>query len=193
MSLVLHGVPKYVKECFKAGVTRQNGVASEEAEEERVRARRRLRAEQDAEYQAALLQDQERENRRQQKALRAAQKKREEEEAAAAAAKKEVALGDRRREKAAVLEAEPEPGPGVTIVRVRLPNGEHRERMFLNTSTVQVVYDYVDTLMCFDVLSYSLLSNYPRVVYGSGSRDMTLKAAGFHPRVSLFIQVDDDY
>ena len=33
-------------------------MASEEAEEERVRARRRLRAEQDAEYQAALLQDQ---------------------------------------------------------------------------------------------------------------------------------------
>lgn len=36
----------------------QNGVASQEAEEERARARRRLRADQDAEYQAALLQDQ---------------------------------------------------------------------------------------------------------------------------------------
>lgn len=78
-------------------------------------------------------------------------------------------------------------------VRVRLPNGEHRERMFLNTATVQVVYDYVDTLMCFDVLSYSLFSSFPRVVYGSGTRDMTLKAAGFHARVSLFIQVDDDH
>ena len=64
-----------------------------------------------------MLAIQERENRRRQKALRAAQKKREEEEAAAAAAKKEVALGDRRRQKAAVLEREPEPGPGVTSVR----------------------------------------------------------------------------
>ena len=60
---------------------------------------------------------QERDIRRRQKTLRAAQKKREEEEAAAAAAKKEVALGDRRRQKAAVLESEPEPGPGVTSVR----------------------------------------------------------------------------
>lgn len=33
-------------------------MASEEAEEERARSRRRLRAEQDAEYQAALLDDQ---------------------------------------------------------------------------------------------------------------------------------------
>jgi FAS-associated factor 2 len=65
--------------------------------------------------------------------------------------------------------------------------------MFLNSSTVQVVYDYVDTLMCFDVLSYSLFSSFPRVVYGSGSRDMTLTAAGFYPRVSLFVQVDDDH
>jgi sRNA-binding protein len=65
-----------------------------------------------------MLAIQERENRRRQKALRAAQKKREEEEAAAAAAQKEVALGDRRRQKAAVLEREPEPGPGVTSVRL---------------------------------------------------------------------------
>jgi hypothetical protein len=47
--------------------------------------------------------------------------------------------------------------------------------------------------MCFDVLSYSLFSSFPRVVYGSGSRDMTLTAAGFYPRVSLFVQVDDDH
>lgn len=78
-------------------------------------------------------------------------------------------------------------------VRIRLPNGEHKERMFLNTSTVQSVYDYVDSLMCFNVLSYSLLSSFPRVVYGIGSRDMTLKVAGFHPRISLFVQVDDEH
>nr|PNR55442.1 hypothetical protein PHYPA_006339 [Physcomitrium patens] len=170
----------------------QNGVASQEAEEERARARRRLRADQDAEYQAALLQDQEREDRRRQKALRAARKKREVEEAAAAAAKKEVALDARRRRKGDVLETEPEPGPDVIRVRIRLPNGELCERTFLNTSTVQVVYDYVDTLMCFDVLSYTLFSSFPRVVYDSGNRDKTLKAAGFDSRVTLFVQIDED-
>jgi len=165
---------------------KQGGVASE-AEEEQIRAQRRLREEQDAEFQVALLQDQERENRRRQKALWAAQKKREEEEKAI---KKEIALDNRRREKGAILENEPELGPSVTKVRVRLPNGERKERMFLNTSRVQAVYDYVDTLMCFDKLSYTLLFIFPRVVYGARSRDMTLNDVGFHPCISLFVQFD---
>ncbi|KAL2649595.1 hypothetical protein R1flu_017723 [Riccia fluitans] len=177
-------------------------VAARVEEEER-QLNRRLREEQDAAYQAALQADQERERRRQEEAERAAReaeeaerKKREEEEATARAAReaaeKAAELERRRQEKAISLGAEPAKAPDVTQVLVRLPNGERKERRFYSTDVVRKVYDYVDSLGSFDAVSYSLVSNFPRTVYGPEKLDLSLKETGLHPHASLFVEVEDN-
>ena len=77
-------------------------------------------------------------------------------------------------------------------VLVRFPNGERKERRFNNsTATVQTLYDYVDSSGCLgDGEDYSLVSNFPRTVYGSEKRGLTLKEAGLHPQASLFVELN---
>lgn len=177
-------------------------VASRVEEEER-QLNRRLREEQDAAYQAALQADQERERLRREEAARQAreeaeaeQRKREEEEAARRAvqeaAEREAALEQRRLEKAMALGVEPEKGPDVTQVLVRMPNGERRERRFQNCTKVSAIYDYVDSLGTLEAVKYNLVTNFPRVVYGPEKRGQTLKDAGLHPHASLFVLVEDN-
>eukprot|EP00252_Welwitschia_mirabilis_P025066 TRINITY_DN7693_c0_g2_i1.p1 TRINITY_DN7693_c0_g2~~TRINITY_DN7693_c0_g2_i1.p1 ORF type:complete len:495 (+),score=96.03 TRINITY_DN7693_c0_g2_i1:330-1814(+) len=171
-------------------------------EEEERRHNRRLREEQDAAYQAALEADRAREQERQAEAERlrreaaeAERKRLEEEEAKARAAQeaaaREAALERRRQEKAMSLGAEPEKGPDVTQVLVRFPNGERKERRFYSSTSVKSVYDYVDSLNCLQTENYSLVSNFPRVVYGPEKHSLSLKEAGLHPQASLYVQVED--
>lgn len=168
-----------------------------EAEERRTNMR--LREEQDAAYQAALEADQARERQKREEqerlereAAEAERKRKEEEEAleraAREAAEKEAALARMRQEKALSLGEEPEKGPNVTQVLVRFPNGERKERRFHSTSTIQSLYDYVDSLGCLETENYSLVSNFPRVVYGPEKLSSSLKEAGLHPQASLFVE-----
>ncbi|EXC07935.1 FAS-associated factor 2-B [Morus notabilis] len=161
----------------------------------------RLREEQDAAYRAALEADQARERQRKEEqerlereAAEAERKRKEEEEARERAereaAEKEAALARIRQEKALSLGDEPEKGPNVTQVLVRFPTGARKERRFHSTATIQTVYDYVDSLGCLDVESYSLVSNFPRVVYGSEKLLLSLKEAGLHPQASLFVELN---
>ncbi|XAR70131.1 hypothetical protein NMG60_11026899 [Bertholletia excelsa] len=161
----------------------------------------RLREEQDAAYQAALEADQareqqrkEEEERRAREAAEAERKQKEEEEArdraAREAAEKEAALARMRQEKALALGAEPEKGPDVTQVLVRFPTGERKGRRFHSTATIQTLYDYVDSLGCLEVENYSLVSNFPRVVYGQEKLSLSLKEAGLHPQASLFVELN---
>lgn len=161
----------------------------------------RLREEQDAAYRAALEADQARERQRQEEeerlereAAEAERKRKEEEEAreraAREAAEREAALARMREEKARSLGAEPEKGTDVTQLLVRFPNGDRKGRRFHCTSTIQSLYDYVDSLGCLDVESYSLVSNFPRVVYGEEKLPMSLKEAGLHPQASLFVELN---
>ncbi|KAJ7567768.1 hypothetical protein O6H91_01G006300 [Diphasiastrum complanatum] len=177
-------------------------LAAARADQEERTLNRLLREEQDAAYRAALQADQEREQRRQEEAERAARqvaeaerKRKEEEEAAAeaakAAAEREAALERRRQEKALSLGPEPEKGPDITHVVVRFPTGERKERRFYCSVTVQSVYDYVDSLGSFDVVKYSLVSNFPRTVYNEEKLNLSLKDAGLHPHASLFVQVEE--
>lgn len=172
-------------------------------EEEERQVNRRLRDEQDAAYQAALQADQERERQRQEEAERLAfekaeaeRKQREEEAAAAKAAReageKQAALEQKRQQKALALGPEPEKGSDVTEVLIRFPNGERKGRRFHATATISSIYDYVDSLPEFNARSYKLVSNFPRVVYGSDMLGLSLKDAGLHPRASLYIQIEDD-
>lgn len=160
----------------------------------------RLREEQDAAYRAALEADQARERQRKEEeerlereAAEAERKKKEEEEvhgrAAREAAEREAALAKMREEKALSLGAEPEKGHDVTQVLVRFPNGERKGRRFHCSSTIQSLYDYVDSLGCLEAENYSLVSNFPRVVYGEEKLTLSLKEAGLHPQASLFLEL----
>jgi len=161
----------------------------------------RLREEQDAAYRAALEADQARERQRREEqerlereAAEAERKRKEEEEAreraAHEAAEKEAALAKMRQEKALSLGAEPEKGPTVTQVLVRFPTGERKERRFHSSAMIQSLYDYVDSLGCLEVESYSLVSNFPRVIYGPEKLSVSLKDAGLHPQASLFVELN---
>ncbi|KAG5589480.1 hypothetical protein H5410_039994 [Solanum commersonii] len=169
-----------------------------EAEERRNNIR--LREEQDAAYRAALEADQARERQRieeqerlEREAAEAERKRKEEEEAreraAHEAAEREAALVKIRQEKLLSLGPEPEKGPDVTQVLVRFPTGERKERRFHCTTTLQSLYDYVDSLGCLAVDNYSLVSNFPRTVYGAEKLSLSLKDAGLHPQASLFIEL----
>ncbi|XP_060180160.1 plant UBX domain-containing protein 10-like [Lycium barbarum] len=168
-----------------------------EAEERRNNIR--LREEQDAAYRAALEADQARERQRieeqerlEREAAEAERKRKEEEEAqeraAHEAAESEAALAKMRQEKLLSLGPEPEKGPDVTQVLVRFPTGERKERRFHCTTTLQSLYDYVDSQGCLEVDNYKLVSNFPRTVYGSEKLSLSLKDAGLHPQASLFIE-----
>lgn len=78
----------------------------------------------------------------------------------------------------------------INQVLVRFPNGERKERRFHSTATIQSIYDYVDSLGLLDVETYSLVSNFPRVVYGSEKLGLSLKEAGMHPQASLFMELN---
>ncbi|KAL6004443.1 hypothetical protein ACLOJK_004996 [Asimina triloba] len=74
-------------------------------------------------------------------------------------------------------------------VLVRFPNGERKERRFHSTATIQSLYDYVDSLDCLQAEKYSLVSNFPRVIYGVDKHSLSLKEAGLHPQASLLKRV----
>ncbi|KAJ4774495.1 FAS-associated factor 2 [Rhynchospora pubera] len=161
----------------------------------------RLREEQDAAYRAALEADRARERqrieeqeRREREAAEAERKRKEEEEAleraAREAAEKEAALARRRQEKAMSLGIEPEKGPDVTQVLVRFPTGERKERRFHSSATISTLYDYVDSLDCLKAEKYSLVSNFPRVVFSPEKHSLTLKEAGLHPHAGLFVELE---
>ncbi|KAL2903092.1 Plant UBX domain-containing protein 10 [Bienertia sinuspersici] len=170
-----------------------------EAEERRNNVR--LREEQDAAYRAALEADQARERQRREEQERlereraeAERKRQEEEEArereAREAAEREAALARRKQEKALSLGVEPEKGPDVTQVLVRFPTGERKDRRFHSSATIQSLYDFVDSLDCSTFENYSLVSNFPRTVYGPDKHSLTLKEAGLHPQASLFVELN---
>ncbi|KAI3804497.1 hypothetical protein L1987_26077 [Smallanthus sonchifolius] len=161
----------------------------------------RLREEQDAAYRAALEADQARERQRKEEeerlareAAEAERKQKEDDEArekaAREAAERETALVKLREEKALSLGLEHEKGPDVTQVLVRLPNGERKGRRFNCTATIQSLYDFVDSSSSLEIGNYTLATNFPRVLYGRDKLSSTLKEAGLHPQVSLFVELN---
>ncbi|KAI3522472.1 hypothetical protein L1887_00265 [Cichorium endivia] len=159
----------------------------------------RLREEQDAAYQAALEADQARERQRREEqerlereAAEAEKKQKEEEEARERAeleaAEREAALIKLREEKSLLLGTEPEKGPDVTQVLVRLPNGERKGRRFHCNTRIQSLYDFIDSSSSLEMGSYTLVTNFPRVLYGPDKLSFTLKEVGLHPQASLFVE-----
>ena len=176
------------------------------AENERARS---LRDEQDAAFRESLEEDARREaaaaaaeeeaSRLAEAEARAAAEAAAAEAAAAEALRAREALVARRRiEKAQSMKTEPAAdAAGVCKVAVKLPGGARRERRFLETDTLRDVFDFVDALDGDDAAAvgvrYSLVSNFPRRVFGR-ERDAatTLGDGGLAPQAMLMYRLDDD-
>lgn len=165
---------------------------------------RRLREEQDAEYQRSLLADQEREKQQaaeraaQQQQQRAAQQAQDAERAEKEAAEKKrtdraTALQQRRANKRVLLPAEPPVGtPSTAAIRIRLPDGSSAQRRFSSDQPLQAVYDFVDSLEGLQSLSYSLATTFPKVIYSSDKLQQTIQQLGLAPQAAMLVQNHDD-
>ncbi|XAR67998.1 hypothetical protein NMG60_11002968 [Bertholletia excelsa] len=167
-------------------------------EEEKRRADRRLREEQDAAYLASLRMDQERERLKKLPSEERVQKQ--------AVAPKEVnyerpkqypTTKQASKVKETTSNREPHPrdvsgrgnGAEVTQILIRFPSGERREQSFQCTDKIQAIYRYIDSLGMPGLGSYRLVSSFPRKVYGADQMGITLKDAGLHPKASLFLEL----
>lgn len=96
-----------------------------------------------------------------------------------------VARRERRLAKAATLPAEPETKADATRVLVRMPNGQRLNRRFPRTSTLQSVFDWVESSDP-DIYELELVSSYPKRVFGAANCGETLETLGLHPDATLF-------
>jgi len=183
---------------------------------------RALRAEQDAEFQAALLADQakarekeraaelEKEKEKEQR-LREEEAAAKEAEARAKAAAAAAALERRRASARAALPAEPSsesPSPSASAsaaaIRVRLRDGSTHTRRFAACDELELVYKWVDSLEAHTSLRYSLVQSYPRAVLGKRQANdsdgdkgdpimsSSLEELKLTPQAALFVQCGDD-
>lgn len=74
-------------------------------------------------------------------------------------------------------------------ILIRFPNGQRKEQSFSSNDKIQAIYRYIDSLGIQGVVSYRLVSSFPRKVYGVDQMRMTLKDAGFYPKASLFLEL----
>lgn len=165
----------------------------ERIEREQREVDRRLRGEQDAEYQRSLEADRERDRVREERERERREAEERERRAAeeVAAAERERAewrtrtIRERREAKRTTLPPEPTPttdssiqkqqeedgsssaavGAATTLVRVKLPSGLQQQRRFYACQHLQAIFDWVDTLEEVEFVKYSLASPYPRRVY----------------------------
>ncbi|OWM90513.1 plant UBX domain-containing protein 10-like [Punica granatum] len=161
------------------------GLGSSKAEqEEKVRADRRLREEQDAAYLAALKIDKDKELRKSSQIRDIGRKPVE-------SPKKHYQKPTETR--AAIdstdkVLAPPGKNPQTTQILIRFPNGEKREQSFSCSDEIRSVFRYIDSLGLSAIGPYRLVSSFPRKTYGADQIGMTLRDAGLYPRASLFLE-----
>ncbi|PON72233.1 UBX domain-containing protein [Parasponia andersonii] len=163
-------------------------------QEEKIRADRRLREEQDAAYLAALQIDNEKERlnnlsskERVQQPVEAPKKANYEKfkNNPRPSTLKQASTTRETQTKEAANKAK---DPQATQILIRFPNGERREQSFSRTEKVQSIYRFIDSLALPSVGNYRLVSSFPRRVYGVDQMGQTLEDAGLHPRASLFLE-----
>lgn len=147
--------------------------------QEREDSRRILQA-QDEEYEASLAADREKQRRQQEE-----QRRREEEERAEEIARKQKE--ERLARKRQSLPPEPsDDTEEICHIMVRLPSGSRVGRKFLNSCTLQDVYDFVDTAQSeVGMDTYLLASSYPRKEFDN--LGATLQSLGFGKQMLLDI------
>ncbi|KAA8540794.1 hypothetical protein F0562_024287 [Nyssa sinensis] len=174
------------------------GSTTRAKEEEKRRADRRLREDQDAAYLAALQIDKEKEKL---KTLPSEERVQKQVEASNKVNYEKLKQNPTTKQSSKVKEATTTNDSSskdissrgkdaqVSQILIRFPNGERKEQSFSSTDKIQSIYRYIDSLGLPGVGNYRLISNFPRKVYGVDQMGMTLKDAGLHPKASLFLEL----
>ncbi|CAG9324122.1 unnamed protein product [Blepharisma stoltei] len=138
---------------------------------------RKIRRQQDLELEEAerIV----RERYLQEEAKRKQKLKEEEEEEKKERLRKEEA----KRQKIEKIGPEPENGDNIAQISFRLPNGQKCERRFYATQTVEILYDFVETL---DLSDFEIVINFPLLVLSNKSQ--TLENAGLFPKSVVHIR-----
>lgn len=174
----------------------EQGLAFDSAranEEEKRRADRKLREEQDVAYVTALQRDQEKEKlrsfaseQRVSKAASASNSSNQEKTKPVPLKQQNNQIKDGPRAGGAMHKGNAQE----TKILIRFPNGERREHSFLSTDKVQAIFRYINSLGLPGVGgNYRLISNFPRKVFSVDQMGMTLTEAGLHPKASLFLEL----
>lgn len=138
---------------------------------------RQIIAEQNLEYQESLRADRERERLA-----------REEQERTEIEERRIQEREIRRRRKKETLGAEPEKGPGICSIMLRLPNGTRVQRRFGKEDCLERVFDWAE-VNSVDIEVACLVSQYPRKRYRyPEDADLTLGAAGLFPTAALMLE-----
>lgn len=163
--------------------------------EEKIRADRHLREEQDAAYLASLAMDKEKERLRNlpfgervQKQVEAPTKANYDKLRNTTKQHGKIKESAITRETQSKEVAYRGKDPQATQILIRFPNGERREQSFASTDKVQSIYRSIDSLGLVGIGNYRLISSFPRKVFGVDQMSMTLKDSGLHPRASLFLE-----
>ncbi|KAL9439153.1 hypothetical protein AB3S75_024754 [Citrus x aurantiifolia] len=164
-------------------------------EQEKIRADRQLREEQDSAYLEALKLDREKEKLkhlpsggRAQKPAQANHEKFRPNATQKQHGNGKIAPSRIRETQHEETTSNKAKDPQVTKILIRFPNGERREQSFLRTDKIQSIYRYIDSLGLPGVGNYKLISSFPRRVFGVDQMGLTLEDAGLHPRASLFLE-----
>ncbi|XP_027168127.1 plant UBX domain-containing protein 10-like [Coffea eugenioides] len=174
----------------------EQGLAFDSAranEEEKRRADRKLREEQDVAYVTALQRDQEKEKlrsfaseQRVSKAASASNSSNQEKTKPLPLKQQNNQIKDGPRAGGAMHKGNAQE----TKILIRFPNGERREHSFLSTDKVQAIFRYINSLGLPGVGgNYRLISNFPRKVFSVDQMGMTLTEAGLHPKASMFLEL----
>uniref|UniRef100_A0ACD5Y141 Uncharacterized protein n=1 Tax=Avena sativa TaxID=4498 RepID=A0ACD5Y141_AVESA len=178
------------REAFRASTPDDQAAAfraSRAEEEERRRSALRLRQEQDTAYQESLRKDQEKE--RSTKSLQEGIRKPRPSPNYPGQAARETAKITQIRAPMHNKETVPSHrSEANTKIMIRFPNGERRQQSFRHTDTIREIYKYVNSLGISGIGQYQLVRSYPRKTYGHQQLAMTLRDAGFHPSVTLYIE-----
>jgi FAS-associated factor 2 len=163
--------------------------ASANREEER-----RLREQQDEEYNRVLREEQERERKRHEAELLEVEQKNKQE---ASLRFRQQRLHDWESRKKTILQnlpVEPLTAENHTLVIIKMYDGSRIQRRFSPLTTMQAVFDLVEAhSQAEDFLEkqISLVSNFPRRVYTiKGDANRTLVELGLSPQASFFVQYD---
>lgn len=197
--------PEALAEALQTSLVEHEGILWEERliQEQRDQDRR-LREEQDAEYQRSLeadrLKQQERQRREEEERRLQVEKEEEERqkrevEETIERKKREISaiIASRRHEKKGMLLEEPNADEdGVCVIRVRFPSGEMNQRRFKMADEFQRVVHWVESLDGNSFLNFSLATTYPRRVLSQEEFSSTLEMLNFAKQTALAIQPDDD-
>jgi hypothetical protein len=169
--------------AWLAAVQRENFGLLDQVRRERDQrdSARLLRQEQDREFARSLEEDRARERARE-----------EAEERARADAARIHDREIRRERKRASMPDEPDKGPGVASLVLRLPSGERASRRFDKDAPLEQVFDWAEVNLV-DIELACLVSSYPRKIFQyPEDAHLTLQEAGFFPSAMLLLEERPD-